>query len=177
MRIVPDKLRKVNVGDRHRKYEVIGVPFYAAGETSMRRRQWAVAQCDCGRVFAFNVQSRGNRSSCGCEVAIVAGKLNRSHGAFRSRLYSTWQNMRQRCSNPRRDNYPRYGGKSVRVCKSWNDSFVAFRDWAMANGYADNLTIDRIDARGNYEPSNCRWVTKSENTRAALRAKYGARIA
>lgn len=175
MRIVPDKLRKVNIGDRHEKYEIIGVPFYAAGETSLRRRQWAVAECDCGQVFVFNVQSHCQRTSCGCEVAVVAGNRMRTHGEFRTRIYSTWQNMRQRCSNPRRDNYPRYGGKGVRVCKEWNESFVAFRDWAFANGYAEHLTIDRINARGNYEPGNCRWVTKSENSRAAMRAKHGTK--
>jgi len=70
--------------------------------------------------------------------------------------------MKQRCSNQNCKDYPRYGGKGITVCDKWLD-FVPFRDWALANGYRDNLTIDRITSNGNYEPSNCRWITGFEN--------------
>ena len=67
--------------------------------------------------------------------------------------------MRQRCEKPNCDGWKKYGAKGIRVCKEWS-RFEPFRDWAFANGYTDELTIDRIDPRGNYEPSNCRWVTQ-----------------
>jgi hypothetical protein len=78
--------------------------------------------------------------------------------------------MRHRCNNPNSDNYSYYGGRGIEVCDEWND-FLAFHDWAMANGYADNLSIDRINPDGNYEPLNCRWATIKEqrnNRRAEL---------
>jgi hypothetical protein len=72
--------------------------------------------------------------------------------------------MKRRCYNPNSDWWELYGGKGVRVCDEWlgKYGFINFRDWALSNGYADNLTIDRINSDGNYEPSNCRWATPKE---------------
>ena len=84
---------------------------------------------------------------------------NYKHGMRHTRIYNIWRSMRQRCSNPNCINYSSYGGRGITVCAEW-ESFQAFYDWAMANGYAEDLTIDRKDADGNYEPSNCRWVTQ-----------------
>lgn len=84
------------------------------------------------------------------------------HGMSHSRLYQIWNAMKQRCSNPKAISFPRYGKRWISVCADWDASFAAFRDWALANGYSDHLTIDRIDNDGNYEPSNCRWVTNKE---------------
>jgi len=88
------------------------------------------------------------------------------HGGARTRLYNTWRNMRGRCSNPNNPSFRRYGGKGIKVCPEWG-SFGVFRDWAKSHGYADDLTIDRIDSTGNYEPDNCQWITGSENSRRA----------
>lgn len=68
--------------------------------------------------------------------------------------------MRQRCNKPRCSTYYKYGAKGIRVCEEWDKSFEAFRDWSFSHGYTDTLTIDRIDPKGNYEPTNCRWVTQ-----------------
>ena len=85
--------------------------------------------------------------------------MNKTHGMSHQRLHNIWLSMRQRCEKPRCSGYWKYGAKGIRVCEEWS-SFEVFRDWAFENGYSDNLTIDRIDPKGNYEPSNCRWVTQ-----------------
>ena len=104
-------------------------------------------------------------------------KMNavRTHEMSKTRLYHTWQHMKDRCYNAHSEFYYNYGGRGISVCKEWKDNFCIFRDWAMANGYTDKLTIDRIDVNGNYEPSNCRWVsmkTQSQNRRNTIMAEY-----
>lgn len=81
------------------------------------------------------------------------------HGGKGSRLYNIWKDMRKRCNNPSATNYKHYGAKGIIVSEEWND-FSVFRVWSESNGYEDHLTIDRIESRGNYDPGNCRWVTK-----------------
>lgn len=83
--------------------------------------------------------------------------------------------MKNRCNNPNNASFYKYGGRGITVCDEWKNDFEPFYDWSMANGYADDLTIDRIDANGNYEPSNCRWATKytqDNNKRNSLRVLF-----
>lgn len=84
-------------------------------------------------------------------------KGNYRHGMRHTRIYNIWRSMRQRCSNPNCINYHNYGGKGISVCDEWNNSFEAFYEWARLTGYEEDLTIDRKDVKGNYEPSNCKW--------------------
>lgn len=84
------------------------------------------------------------------------------HGLHKTRIYKTWQNMKSRCSNPKASKYYLYGGKGIKVCEEWEHNFLNFYNWAMSNGYRDDLTIDRIDSDKNYCPENCRWATYKE---------------
>lgn len=86
------------------------------------------------------------------------------HGGSHTRLYRIWRGMQNRCYYPSHPRYKLYGKRKIRICAEWFQ-FSAFRDWALANGYTDNLSLDRIDNNGNYEPSNCRWVTPKEQAR------------
>lgn len=86
----------------------------------------------------------------------------KKHGQSGTKLYAIWLTMRQRCYNTNNKDFYNYGAKGIKVCDEWIKDFSEFYRWAMENGYAESLSIDRIDPYGNYEPSNCRWATIQE---------------
>lgn len=80
----------------------------------------------------------------------------------KTRLYRIWRAIKARTVYESQTQYKDYGGRGIVVCEEWKNNFYKFKEWALKNGYQDNLTIDRINVNGNYEPNNCRWITKSE---------------
>lgn len=137
----------------------------ARGENTKSGKATWVCVCDCGKqkeksVTAYDLTS-GKVRSCGCLYFVSNKGRRKTHGKTSTRLHQIWCSMRQRCNYPYSKAYRIYGGKGVTVCNEWND-FQTFYDWAMANGYRDDLTLDRIDGNGNYCPSNCRWATMKE---------------
>lgn len=130
----------------------------------------------CGEKFITHIQliKNGKSKSCGC----YALKIRTKHGLSGHSLYSVWENVIQRCLNPKDKHYEYYGGRDIKICDEWKSDFKTFYDWAMNNGYKKELTIDRIDTNGNYEPSNCRFVTRlkqSHNTRMSKANTSGYR--
>lgn len=88
--------------------------------------------------------------------------MSKVYGLHTTRLYRIWQGMKQRCNNERCASYVYYDNRGIAICDEWLNDFLAFYFWAISNGYRDDLSIDRIDVNGNYEPSNCRWATAKE---------------
>lgn len=171
------------IGKRYGRLVVIGL--YG---TKRHHAQW-LCQCDCGLTtlsYAYQLNN-GSKQSCGClrnEKAsehIPEAKRGQDNPTYKhggrsggiERLYITWWNMLKRCETASANRYKNYGGRGIRVCDEWHD-YETFRTWAYDNGYYEQpkelprgkkLSIDRIDPDGNYEPSNCRWITLSENSK------------
>lgn len=135
-------------------------------ENNKNNKAMWLCRCDCGTEKAVLGESLKSRKSqnCGCgrkESVAARNRKNRKYEC-RGRLYHIWTGIKQRCFNPNEPAYPRYGGRGIVVCDEWKDNFGVFRTWAFASGYNDDLSLDRIDNNGNYEPSNCRWATGVE---------------
>lgn len=131
-----------------------------------------LCKCDCGNEIIVRGDhiTRNEIQSCGCynaELNIKRGKQvgkKTKHNLSKHRLYCIWTGMKTRCYNKKSPNYKWYGAKNILVCNEWKNNFQEFYNWAIENGYKDDLTIDRINTNGNYEPSNCRWVDNIEQS-------------
>ena len=151
------------------------------GRSKNRQALW-LCMCDCGEntiVVSTNLTS-GHTKSCKCLQADIVKKRSTTHGFSRDengtpkRLYTAWLNMKSRCSNPANPAYKNYGGRGITICNKWS-KYENFHKWAMSNGYKNNLTIERMNNNGNYEPDNCTWIPRTEqpkNTRATRFIDY-----
>lgn len=137
--------------------------------------------CECGKTSLVRTDYllQGRTKSCGCYQSDMTIEGSKTHGMSNTRLYAVWAGMKERTSTPSCAGYENYGGRGIRVCDEWMNSFEKFYNWAIANGYDENAprgmcTIDRIDVNGDYEPGNCRWVdmkTQNNNRRPAQRKR------
>lgn len=143
------------------------------GSDNRKESLW-LCKCSCGNetVVRSSCLRRDYKATKSCgyynKEQIDSGNKRRTHGARYTRLYNIWSNMKERCNSPTNTSYYRYGGKGIKVCDDWQE-FIPFQEWALVNGYQDNLTIDRINNDGDYEPSNCRWIFREENSSRATR--------
>lgn len=122
--------------------------------------------CECGNEARVRLEylRNGHTKSCGCNRKIISAKACVSHGKSRSRIYRTWADMNNRCRNKKVKSYRHYGAMGVSVCSDWL-LFERFYEWAVSSGYDDSLTIERIDTTGDYTPSNCKWIPRSEQSK------------
>ena len=155
-------------GKRFGKLTVIEHAGEHIAPCGTKRQLWRCV-CDCGaeKVVQSNNLKNGTTVSCGCHRLDKIIKHNTVHGGSHDRLYEIWKSMKRRCNSHNDKHYSTYGGRGIRVCREWADSYQSFKDWAYENGYDDSAnfqecTLDRIDNNGNYEPSNCRFVGKIE---------------
>ena len=139
------------------------------------RKTYWVFECECGNIKTLRTDTvkSGKVKSCGC-IKKEQDNLNlnrdgseptkyNSKGLSKHILYHKWLGMKRRCYDIHNTHYNRYGARGIQICDEWLYDFKKFFDWSLSNGWKDNLEIDRIDNDGNYEPSNCRYVTRKEN--------------
>ena len=158
------RLTVVSRGERHGKYT---------------GAYW-LCKCDCGAMVTVPGSRLrcGETRSCGCLHRDMM-KKDPEEKHTGTRLYRIWQGMKRRTMTATNPRYEDYGGRGITVCPEWRDSFEAFRDWALANGYRDDLTIDREDNDGPYCPENCRWASylvQGNNTRRNRRIEYNGEV-
>ena len=147
-----------------------------------------LCKCDCGNIKEYSMDRviHGRTQSCGClrnEMFLTRRNNNGTSiypkEATASKLYKIWNSMKCRCYTISSGAYFKYGAKGIRMCDEWKNDFMTFYNWALANGYSDELTIDRIDYRGNYEPSNCRWAdirTQANNKSNVRKYEYSGEL-
>lgn len=167
-----------------RKIDMIGRPFgrltvireAPSPKTEKRKRLRYECRCSCGNtcVVAGEDLRSGHTKSCGC----LNHRGNVKHHGCGEKLYGVWKTMKSRCTNPKVSGFQNYGGRGISVCAEWANDYSVFRDWAFSTGYKPGLTIDRIDCSKGYDPENCRWAsrtTQSRNQRARSDSTTGIR--
>ena len=172
-------MRKIDniVGKKYAFLTVIAEPHFKETITPSRKghRPYVYCKCDCGEtkeVDAYHILS-GKVISCGCKWG---GHV--THGLTNHRLYNVWEGIKARCNNPNYNQYKDYGGRGIKICDEWANDASVFIKWGIANGWRKGLTIERVDNDGNYEPSNCKWVTwieQGKNRRNTRKLTYMGR--
>lgn len=131
-------------------------------------------KCQCGRVAKVSTGKLnfGSVISCGCARSEKTTQRNETHGMSNTRLYEIWSGMKKRCYNRNSSAYKNYGGRGIKICDEWKNSFENFYDWSLINGYKEDLTIERKDVNGDYCPENCCWITAQDQARNTRKTIY-----
>lgn len=155
----------INIGDTFGKLTVVGCLKGERGGVTYS------CKCSCGKIkhAIGSYLLSGRNKSCGCGQGQVKHGLSRVSGK-RRKLHGVWVGMLDRCNNKNNKHFDRYGGRGIAVCPEWHD-YKNFHEWAMSNGYAEGLTIDRANNNNGYSPDNCRWVKQSDQPRNTCRVK------
>lgn len=171
MKVFSQSESQVKIGQVFSRLRVEGPEFVIKTRNSGRPRSHVVASCECGTIRCVTTSEliSGHTRSCGCFKSATTSIRMKSHGDSKKRLYRIWSGMISRCKYENRKDGSSYKQRGILVCKSWAMSYESFREWSMSSGYKHNLTIDRIDNDGNYEPSNCRWTTEIQQARNTRR--------
>lgn len=151
-----------------KKFNLLTAIKFDEEKSKIRKQNFWLCKCDCGNselvsVNATNLRKGYTKGCCACkDKRLKIG--NTKHGMKYTRIYRLWRSMKSRCYYPKINGYENYGGRGIKVCDDWQ-KFEPFYNWAMDNGYSDDLTIDRIDVDGDYEPSNCQWISSKQQMR------------
>lgn len=154
------------------KYGKITIIKYLGKIKNNSNRRYWLGKCECGNTIKLCSSEIINRKRKQCHLCSKPTKI---HGMTNTRLFNIWQSMKARCYNPNNSDYYNYGAKGTIVCKEWKNNFLNFYNWAINNGYNKNLTIDRINTYGSYEPNNCRWAdnyTQANNKKRTIKILY-----
>lgn len=154
---------------------VIGIGETYTQPSGRKRIKWRCRCEACGKEFSQRADAIKKMQSCGCLRNIENGIRLTKHSESGTRLYKIYRSMYCRCYDEKIKEYPRYGGRGIGICEEWKNDKTKFFEWAKANGYDENnpdLSLERIDVDGNYEPSNCKWIPIKEqyyNMRKTIR--------
>lgn len=149
----------INSGDVYGYLTIISeIENYISKGGKSNRQVSAI--CECGIIINRQVSKLSDKSSCGCKLHLFRDK---KHGKYKSKEYCSWRCLKNRCYNHKNASYETHGGRGITVCDRWLSSFENFLE-DMGNAPSKSHSVDRINNNGNYEPSNCRWATKKEQS-------------
>ncbi len=151
-------------GQTFGRLKVTGPAF--SKDYANRKIRFVPTECICGSQQDLPVNSlrKGHTTSCGCLHKEVTSQTHTTHGESKTQLYKVWRNMHSRCENPNFKDYKYYGARGILICEEWK-TYEPFAEWAKSSGYSPELTIERKDNEEGYNPSNCTWATRLEQSR------------